>query len=168
MENEYAATDTLSTRTVVVMYAVYSAHTAALAWAAGRRIWPAPLPRRASRAVGTALITLGSGVALTGAEPFGAGKQISGIEPGSLHATGVYRYSRNPQYLGLGLAATGFAIAARSAFTGLVAAGVWTAYHRWIPNEERHLARVFGKEYLNYQNQVRRWLGTRATTSAAR
>lgn len=96
---------------------------------------------------------------MTGARPFGAGAQLSGIEPGSLHATGIYRYSRNPQYLGLGLAATGAALAGRSGFAALGAAGVWLAFRRWIPAEEQHLIRMFGDRYAQYKADVHRWLG---------
>jgi protein-S-isoprenylcysteine O-methyltransferase Ste14 len=167
MEAEYAETDTLSKPTVAAMYAAYGAHIAALAWSSSRRVWPARLPVGPCRIGGTALAAAGAGIALAGARPFGAGAQISGIVPGSLHATGIYRYSRNPQYLGLGLAATGIALLARSAFAGLLAAGVWAAYQRWIPSEERHLTRIFGKDYRNYEATVPRWLGSAHADRAA-
>lgn len=100
-------------------------------------------------------------MALAGARPFGAGAQVSGTKSGSLHTAGIYRYSRNPKYLGLGLAASGFAIATRSSFAGLIAAGVWAAYRRRIPSEERHLTRTFGIDYRRYRADVGRWLGNR-------
>nr|WP_239537093.1 phosphatidylethanolamine N-methyltransferase family protein [Arthrobacter roseus] len=122
MEREYDSTDTLSSTTVAVMYATYGAHGAALAWACVGRVWPVPCPTRPSRIVGSSLAIGGGAATLAGASPFGVGKQISGIAPGSLHMAGVYRYSRNPQYLGLVLAATGAAIgfrcAARRRLTG--------------------------------------------------
>lgn len=168
MEHEYADRDTLSPRTVAAMYATYGAHAGALGWAASRRIWPVPLPPRAARATGVALLATGSAAALAGAGPFGVGKQLSGIEAGTLHASGLYRYSRNPQYLGLGLVVTGLATATRSGFTGLLAAGVWATYRRWIPAEEQHLTRVFGTRYLDYRHQVRRWLGIRHVPRSSR
>lgn len=158
MEVEYANQDTLSKSTVAAMYCTYSAYASALVWAGRRRVWPVQLPARPSRVTGTALAVAGSGIAVAGASLFGGGAEISGTKPEALHTHGIYRYSRNPQYLGLGLAATGVAIAARSAFSGLLAAGVWAVYRRWIPNEERHLTRIFGNEYLNYQVNAGRWL----------
>lgn len=155
MEAEYVSDDALSKSTVVMMYTTYSAYAAALLWAGSRRIWPVRLPVRPFRTAGKALAIAGSGIAFAGARPFGAGAQISGVESGSLHVAGAYRYSRNPQYLGLVLAATGTAVTARSAYAGLLAAGMWAAYRRWIPSEERHLTRVFGNEY---QARVGRWL----------
>lgn len=159
MEHEYARTDTLSPPTVAVMYATYGAHSAALSWACARRVWPVPCPARSSQLLGTTLIAGGGAATLAGALPFGAGKQISGIVPGDLHTGGIYRYSRNPQYLGLGLAATGAAIASRSGLAGLLAAAVWVSYRWWIPTEEHHLVRTFGTEYITYQAGTARWVG---------
>lgn len=159
MEREYAHSDTLSPKTVAAMYATYGACSAGLAWACAGRIWPMPGPARSSQVLGTGLAIGGGAVALVGSCPFGAGRQISGISPGRLHTGGIYRYSRNPQYLGLGVAATGAAIASRSGFAGLLTAGVWAAYRRWIPAEERHLTQVFGGEYTTYQDSAARWIG---------
>lgn len=158
MEQEYTAADTLSRRTVTAMYGVYAAHGAVLSWASIRRIWPLPLPARSAAFVGKATALSGAGIALAGAGPFGPSWQLSGVEPGQLHDRGIYRYSRNPQYLGLILAAAGLAADRRSAFAGLSAAGLWFTYRRWIPSEERHLTRVFGSQYTQYRARVPRWL----------
>ncbi|OLT24104.1 hypothetical protein BJF79_45385 [Actinomadura sp. CNU-125] len=166
MQHQYAERDTLTGGTVAAMYATYGAHAAALGWAAVGRVGPVRLPRRAARAVGAVLAAGGAAAAVAGARPFGVGRQLSGIDPGALHTAGVYRYSRNPQYLGLGLAATGVALAARSAFAALLSGGVWWTYRRWIPHEEHHLARLFGQEYLTYRANTARWLGTPARPGA--
>lgn len=163
METEYSRQDTLTKPTVAAMYATYTAHAAVLAWAGARRVWPVPLPPRSSGTAGTALALTGAGCALAGARPFGAGAQLSGIDPGTLHATGIYRYSRNPQYLGLVMTSAGVALARRSAAAGLLALGVWLAYRRWIPSEESHLARTFGDRYVTYKSRVPRWLGNQST-----
>lgn len=161
MQREYATRDTLSRSTVVAMYGTYGAHVAALTWASTRRVWLVPVPGTPAAVAGTATALLGGVLAVAGARPFGPSRQLSGVEPGSLHAGGIYRYSRNPQYLGLVLVAAGVAGATRSAFVGLGAAGIGLAYRYWVPIEERHLARVFGDQYTAYQARVRRWLGTR-------
>lgn len=168
MESEYARTDTLAPTTVAAMYATYGVYIAALTGAGTRRIWPVSIPARPSQFLGTTLILAGGGATLAGARPFGAGKQISGISAGELHTAGIYRYSRNPQYLGIGLAATGAAIATRSAFASVLAAGVWVAYCRWVPTEEDHLARTFGIEYTTYQADTARWIGSPGPVSGSR
>jgi protein-S-isoprenylcysteine O-methyltransferase Ste14 len=90
---------------------------------------------------------------------FDSAAQLSGTDPGTLHSTGVYRATRNPQYLGISIALAGVALATRSAYTALLAAGVAATYRRWIPAEERHLARTFGDTYRRYQTSTHRWLG---------
>lgn len=161
MRREYAYRDMLSPSTVLAMYGTYGAHVAALSWASTRRVWLVPVPGTPAAVAGTATALLGGALAVAGARPFGPSWQLSGVEAGSLHAGGVYRYSRNPQYLGLGLVAAGVAGVTRSAFVGLGAAGIGLAYRYWVPVEERHLARVFGDQYTAYQARVHRWLGTR-------
>ena len=73
---------------------------------------------------------------------------------------GVYRYSRNPMYLGflLGLVAWGLWLANLPALAGgpllLV---LWLDRFQIIP-EERVLESKFGDDYRAYKRQVRRWL----------
>ena len=77
----------------------------------------------------------------------------------SVVTTGVYRFSRNPMYLGflLFLAAWAIALANAAAFLLLPA---FVAYmNRFqISVEERALLAHFGDEYLAYMRSVRRWL----------
>lgn len=159
MERDYATIDTLSRRTVAAMYAVYAAHAIAIGWATRLRVWPIPLRHRPAKIAGAALVGAGASIALASALRFESIAQLSGTEPGALHTAGIYGWSRNPQYLGLGLTVTGIAIAVRSGFVGVLGAGAWAAYHRWIPAEEGHLVRLFGDEYREYMARVPRWVG---------
>lgn len=163
MEREYDSTGTLSAATVTAMYAAYTTYAAALGWALWWRVWPVPLPRSPAVAVGVTTAAIGAGATLAGMSRFDSAGQISATDTGRLHTGGIYRWSRNPQYLGNGLLVTGAAVAARSGFAGLLAAAVWGVYRRWIPFEERHLTCEFGGEYTTYQSGVRRWLGRRNT-----
>lgn len=77
----------------------------------------------------------------------------------SLVVTGLYRFTRNPMYLGLLLILIGVAL-----FLGSLAnAVVLIAFMAYItafqikPEEER-LAQVFGAQYLSYMQNVRRWI----------
>jgi protein-S-isoprenylcysteine O-methyltransferase Ste14 len=84
---------------------------------------------------------------------------MSALETGQLVKTGPYRYSRNPQIVGWGLALLGTAIAGRSA-KALILVGFFFLIHRLhTPTEERHLERTFGEEYLRYRAEVPRFLG---------
>ena len=73
--------------------------------------------------------------------------------------TGMFRFSRNPLYLGLFLAFCGLAIATDKLWWLLLAPLALCLTHiLLIAPEEAYLERKFGDEYLAYKNKVRRWL----------
>ena len=77
----------------------------------------------------------------------------------SLVTSGIYRYSRNPMYLGLVLILLGWAFYL-SHFLAFVLLPVFILYMTrfQIQPEEQMMARKFGKTYQAYLNKVRRWV----------
>lgn len=77
----------------------------------------------------------------------------------SLVVGGLYRFSRNPMYLGLLLILSGAALWF-GALANLVVLIGFVAYITafQIKPEEEFLTEIFGEEYRAYQRQVRRWL----------
>lgn len=77
----------------------------------------------------------------------------------ALVVSGIYRFTRNPMYLGMALAALAVATFCQS-FSGvaltLVAAAIIDRFV--IRREEAYLQRRFGNEHQSYKQQVRRWL----------
>ena len=76
-----------------------------------------------------------------------------------LVANGVYRYTRNPMYLGMALLSLAIALffaSLAAAFLTMVAAFVID--RTVVRREEAYLQRRFGTEYLDYRERVRRWL----------
>lgn len=80
---------------------------------------------------------------------------------GSLATDGPYRYSRNPQLVGIALAAIGVLVAANSTLliVGAIPGVIWL----WLlpVAEELWLAEQFGEEYRAYQRTVPRFVGRR-------
>ena len=77
----------------------------------------------------------------------------------SLVRAGIYRYSRNPMYLGFLLILLGWAIQL-SELLSFVYLPLFVAYmnrFQIIP-EERFIASKFGADFIDYQSSVRRWL----------
>lgn len=74
-------------------------------------------------------------------------------------AAGLYRWSRNPMYLGMALLLLGAALwTAHAVALALVAAFcAWLSAWQIRP-EERALAARFGNAYTDYTRRVRRWL----------
>jgi len=83
-----------------------------------------------------------------------------GIElpPDQIVATGPYRYTRNPMYLGHLIFMLGLAIAFRSWFALilLVARAVW--FHGRVLRDEKRQEARFGSDYAAYRQRVKRWI----------
>lgn len=77
----------------------------------------------------------------------------------SVVSSGIYRWSRNPMYLGMALVLFGVAVW-YSNLLGFAAVLLLCAYltRFQIVPEERMLLKLFGAEYAAYMNQVRRWI----------
>jgi protein-S-isoprenylcysteine O-methyltransferase Ste14 len=74
-------------------------------------------------------------------------------------AHGLYRFTRNPMYLGFASCTLGLAILVDSAWMLLaVLIGLILIDRLVVTREERYLERKFGEEYLNYKRRVRRWV----------
>lgn len=77
----------------------------------------------------------------------------------TLIRSGIYRYSRNPMYLGMACLSIGLCIFFESIAAVLLVAGVCVLMDRFvIAREEAYLSRRFGSDYDGYKRQVRRWL----------
>ena len=74
-------------------------------------------------------------------------------------STGIYRFTRNPMYVGMALLQIGIGIGlANGWILALVPPVLVVIYATAIRHEERYLERKFGETYLEYKRSVRRWL----------
>ncbi|HXR97607.1 MAG TPA: isoprenylcysteine carboxylmethyltransferase family protein [Terriglobales bacterium] len=88
-----------------------------------------------------------------------AARWLWGAEPQQVVHNGLYRYSRNPMYLGVLCAIAGQVVAYRSKAIAiyLLCAAVW--FHLVVVFlEEPYLARKRGAAYDEYRSRVPRWL----------
>ncbi len=77
----------------------------------------------------------------------------------TLVASGPFRFSRNPMYLGLNVIAIGAALLAGTWLMWLVPVVLFSLDNFVIvPFEERSMERALGDAYMAYKSQVRRWL----------
>jgi protein-S-isoprenylcysteine O-methyltransferase Ste14 len=90
---------------------------------------------------------------------FGRGTPAPIDAPKALVVRGLYRYSRNPMYVGVLTTVLGWAVRYRSGSMVLYAMAVWLCFQSFIVlYEEPHLQRVFGDTYAQYRARVGRWL----------
>jgi len=72
---------------------------------------------------------------------------------------GLYRYTRNPMYLGMVMLLIGVASYLGSLTPYLIIPAFFLIIQQcFIKHEEPFLENIFGQEYLDYKNDVRRWL----------
>lgn len=108
------------------------------------------------------LVTLGGVIALWGVKEFKNAKTtVNPLKPessSSLVSSGIYQYTRNPMYLGLLMILLSAVIYSQHPL-GLVSALGFVAYmNRFqIEPEEKMLVKLFGDEFVDYSNQVKRW-----------
>jgi protein-S-isoprenylcysteine O-methyltransferase Ste14 len=122
-----------------------------------------PIPLSLRRGVALALLCLGLSIAVSGIVAFRRARTtlnpIKASSASALVSSGVYRFTRNPMYLGLLLALFAWAMLVSNPLA-LLLLPVYVLYinrFQIIP-EERVLASLFGTEYSAYKESVRRWL----------
>ena len=142
------------------IYGAASAIAVVLAWWMPRTFIPDALILPL-RVIGVAIIVVGVVIVLAAARLFRrAGTPVPPTEPTTVLVTGgIYRWTRNPMYLGLSLILLGIGFATGSVwfFIALVAA-VFAVTKLAIEKEEVYLADKFGAPYLDYKSRVRRWI----------
>jgi len=83
---------------------------------------------------------------------------IDNEEKTTLIKTGLFRYSRNPVFFGLVISAVGFFLILPNAVTLCIALLSYYSISVQIRLEEQYLESKHQEEYLNYKQEVRRWI----------
>lgn len=115
-----------------------------------------------AKALAFALVTAGAFIAVAGVIAFRQAKTTANpMNPdaaSSLVINGIYRFTRNPMYLGflLALAGWGLWLANLPAIFWLIIYILYINQFQIIP-EERILEEKFGDDFIAYRKQVRRW-----------
>jgi pimeloyl-ACP methyl ester carboxylesterase/protein-S-isoprenylcysteine O-methyltransferase Ste14 len=120
--------------------------------------WPVTLVRPA----GITLIAIGTMLLLWCVRDFyvtGKGTLAPWDPPRTLVTRGLYRFSRNPMYVAVGIVLIGWAVATASTGLWLYAIAVMVAFHlRVVFYEERRLAESQRSAWPRYRTSVPRWI----------
>jgi protein-S-isoprenylcysteine O-methyltransferase Ste14 len=129
-------------------------------WLITRWRVPAAMPG-VVRLVGAALVAAGTAVVVDSFARFalqGRGTPAPVAPPQDLVVTGLYRYVRNPMYVGVVAAILGQVLIFGDPRLLVYAATVAAVFHSWVVlYEEPRLALRFGESYHRYRAGVRRW-----------
>ena len=126
--------------------------------------WVAPLARIVAPPLSyLGLLPLCVGVVITGAAARTFSRVGTPIRPfersTKLVTGGIYRYTRNPMYVGLTLILIGaWMFLGTASSLAPIAVFIWIIQEGFIRGEERFLDEIFGEQYRGYKNRVRRWI----------
>lgn len=125
-------------------------------WAPGVILIPYPI-----NLIGIVFVPLGWGIPIRISRKFASiNTEIHTFKrPGKLTTNGLFKYTRNPIYLGflVGLIGTFILLGNVTSMIGVIlffiSANFW-----YIPFEEKQLEKEFGGAYKAYKSRVRRWI----------
>ena len=159
ISREYRTLNRLSLATSTSVWLLYLAYVFFTSWSAWISVWALPISLTFAVAAGSILLLAGVVFCAAGIAAFGSVRRMSGIQTDKLVTSDVYRWSRNPQNVGLGIALIGAAVLGRSGFSLLLAGFFWIILGIYLPMEEAHLRRLFGASYIDYCQHTPRYLG---------
>lgn len=118
-------------------------------------------------ALGALLLLVGTWLRLAGVREVGGRARVHSAGARDLLTRGIFARTRNPLYLGNGLAAAG-AIALIAGPLAALVAGVYLGllYALVVRHEERVLEALWGDAYRAYLRRVPRWIPRLASASA--
>ena len=136
---------------------------ALLMWVVSSAAEPIDVPFAFRLGIALVLVVVGQSISISGMVAFRRAKTtmnpIKASAASSLVSSGVYRFTRNPMYLGLLLTLLAWTVFLSNP-VALLFLPLFVLYmNRYqIGPEERVLSSLFGAEYAAYKKKVRRWL----------
>lgn len=123
-------------------------------------VWLLPINKMVALISGLVVFAFGIVIMFAGMIEFRSLRRISGLDTSRLVTTGIYQWSRNPQYIGWFIWLLGISLIGRSGLAFLftiVFIIVMHFYTIWM--EEPYLERVFGEEYRLHKSRIARYIG---------
>lgn len=78
--------------------------------------------------------------------------------PERLVTSGIYRFIRNPMYLGHIIFLIGLSLTLQSILAALITLGTAIWFHYRVLGDEGRLSELFGTPYLDYMKDTKRWI----------
>jgi protein-S-isoprenylcysteine O-methyltransferase Ste14 len=160
IKKAYEKGETLPLRVSIAIWVSDTVHFLLVLFASLDNTWLLPLNKIIALVSGTLMGVIGLIIMLAGMLEFRSLRKMSGLETSKLITTGIYRYSRNPQYTGWFLALLGISIMGRSGLALLLTIALIVGIHLYnVKLEEPYLERIFGEEYRRYKSSTPRYIG---------
>jgi len=115
-------------------------------------------PSILTSAAGGFFAIAGAALIYLGRSAYADFSRVYGLKEDELIDRGVYRWSRNPQYVGYGLFLGGVSLAALSVWAFVLTLSFALFIHCYIVSvEEPHLRAAFGRDYESYLRRTARY-----------
>jgi len=123
-------------------------------------VWSLPIDKTFALTGGVILFGIGALILPIGMIEFRSLRRSCGQDTSGLVTTGIYRWSRNPQFVGWFSMLAGISLAGRSGFAfALTGVFVIVIHVYTVLLEEPYLEGLYGEEYRTYMSRAPRWIG---------
>jgi protein-S-isoprenylcysteine O-methyltransferase Ste14 len=158
----YDRGDRFPERLLPVWYAMWSFHHLPVAVASLAGVWQLPVSPWLAGAGCTVALASGTAALTAGMTRLGSYARSAGQDTSELITSGIYRWCRNPQFVGWFLLLFGVSIAGRSGLSLLLTGAFAVVVHSYtVHMEEPHLERIHGERYRRYKAVTPRYFGLR-------
>jgi protein-S-isoprenylcysteine O-methyltransferase Ste14 len=160
IKSAYGAGKVLPFRVSAAIWILDTLHLILVIFASLNNVWEMHFNYTFAFITGRILISIGLTILLIGMIQFHSLRRISGMQSSGLITAGIYRWSRNPQYVGWFICLFGVSITGRSGLALLLTVALIIGIHLYnIWLEEPYLERILGNEYLEYKSRTARYVG---------
>lgn len=160
IKKTYNKKGTYTDKLLSAWYAMWAFHHTPLILASYYGVWAIAIDKTVALAGGSVLFGIGVIILPMGMIEFRSLRRSTGQDISKLITTGIYRWSRNPQFVGWFLMLLGISLAGRSGFA-FVLTGVFVIviYLYTILLAEPYLESLYGEEYRLFKLRTARWIG---------
>ncbi len=160
IKKTYDRKGVFTNRLLYSWYAMWGLHHFPLALAALLGIWLMPVNEAAALAAGALIFIVGVILLPMGMVEFHSLRRSTGQDISKLITSGIYRWSRNPQFVGWFLMLLGISIAGRSGFALALTMVFAVILHLYTTRlAEPYLEHLYGEEYRRYMASAPRYIG---------
>jgi len=158
VKKTYAENGTFTNKLLIWWFAMWGVFFSALALSALYGVWLLSIDKIFALIVGSVLFIIGIVLLAVGMIEFKTLRRSCAQDTSKLITSGIYRWSRNPQFIGCLLFFTGISLAGRSilAFILIFIASI-VIYWYTVRLAEPYLERLYGEEYGQYKKRTARW-----------
>ena len=160
IRHAYCRGNTLPWHVSATIWMLDTLHLALVSLASADGVWEIQFNRIGGLTSGIVFIGAGFTVLIVGMITFRSFRRISGMYSSNLLTKGIYRWSRNPQYVGWFICLLGISLVGRSGLAFLLTALLIVGIHLYnVLLEEPNLECVFEEEYREYKSGTARYFG---------